>query len=300
MPVNDLVRVPDYNSIRTTIVNVMGTGSATTGYGQTILSSAVAVSDFVSKPQWDNLRYDIVNAIVHQTGSLPTIHEPAVGELVRYASNLPNFQYNTLANQANTNRFDIGAGQYAVEPKATRTTAVSFSNSVSTTVTVTFATADQARFFFNSGGKIRFSSQFVDSLGTSQSSGWATILQNLGTVSFGGNTPAINFYTLTNAPQTFYDRGISGTYSMNTWRLQAYSNVANNSLGTATTLTFVSTWIDSYTDPGFPPPGDLVQGSMTLNVSQLRATGALYPLLVANSFNIAGPSTYSTTPITGS
>ncbi len=299
MPVNDLIRVPDYNTIRTTISNVMGTGSANLGYGQNLQSNSVAVGDYVTKPQWDNLRYDIVNALVHQTGSVPSIYEPAVGELLKYSSTLPNFQYNTLANQANTNRFDIGAGQYAVEPKGTRTQSVSFSSNMNATITVTFSTADQARFFFNSGGKIRFSSSFVDSLGTSQSSSWATILANLGTISFGGNTPAVNFYTLTNSPQTFYEQGVSGSYSMNTWRLQAFSNVANNSLGTATTLTFYSYWVDSYTDPGLPPPGDLVQGSLTLNVSQLRATGALYPSLVANSFNIAGPSSYTITPFLG-
>lgn len=299
MPVYDLIRIPDYNDIRTTITNVMGTGSATLGYGQTLQSSTVAVGEYVTKPQWDNLRYDIVNAIVHQTGSVPAMYEPAVGELLKYSSTLPNFQYNTLANQANTNRFDIGSGQYAVEPKATRTSAVSFSSVLSSTITVTFSSANEARYFFNSGGKIRFSSQFVDSLGTSQSSSWATILTNLGTISFGGNTPAVNFYSLTNSPQTFYEQGVAGSYSMNTWRLQAFSNVANNSLGTATTLTFYSYWVDSYTDPGLPPPGDLVQGSMTLNVSQLRATGALYPSLVANSFNITGPSSYSTTPFLG-
>lgn len=299
MPVNDYIRVPDYNDIRSTIINVMGTGSASFGYGQTVYSLPVSVGEFVSKPQWDALRYDIVNAIVHQTGTPPTIYEPAAGELIRYASNLPNFQYSTLANQANTNRFDIGAGRYAVEPKGTRTGVVSFSSNLSSTVIVSFNNADQARYFFNSGGKIRFSSQFVDSLGTSQSAGWSTILQNLGTVSFGGTSPAVNFYTLTNSPQTFYQQGISGTYSMNTWRLQAFCNVANNASGTATTITFYSTWIDSYTDPGLPPPGDLVQGTMTLNVSQLRATGVLYPALVSNSFSVVGPSSYSITPFLG-
>ena len=48
MPVNDLIRVPDYNSIRTTISNVMGTGSANLGYGQNLQSNSVAVGDYVS------------------------------------------------------------------------------------------------------------------------------------------------------------------------------------------------------------------------------------------------------------
>jgi hypothetical protein len=293
MAVNDLIRVPDYNDIRNVIAPVMSNGSSTVGYGQNLNSTEVTTGNYVSKTQWDNLRFDIVNAIVHQTGSVPSITVPAIGDLLRFSASQPNFQYLTLSNQANTNRFDIGSGQYAVESKTSKTNSVSFSSSISTSFTVRFSDSNQARYFFNSGCKIRFSSQFVDTLGTSQSSGWTTILNNLGTISFGGNIPAVNFYSLTSSDQTFYSQGSSGTYSMNTWRLQARCNVSNNSTGTATEITFTSTWIDSYTDPGEPPPGDLVQGSMTLNISQLRATGALYPNLIANSFAITSP-TYTT------
>lgn len=286
MPVNDLVRVPDFNDIQTIIASVMGVGSGTNGYGQTLLSSQASAGDSVSKSQFDNLRYDIVNALVHQSGTVPTIHIPAVGELLRYGANLPVFQYQTLASLANTNRFDIAFGQYSTANKATNSNSVSFAVQAQATVTVTFATSNDARHFFNSGGKIRFISSFEDTLGEAQSQAWFTILDTLGMVSFGGNTPSVNFYTLTNTDQIFYEQGVSGTYSMNRWRLQAKCNVANNSTGSANVLTFTSTWRDVYNDPGGgPPPGDLVEGTMSLTVSELRAVGALYPNLVPNSFN---------------
>lgn len=290
MPVNDLVRIPDYNDIRNVIIAVMSTGSSTQGYGQTVLSLGQAVGEFVSKSEWDKLRYDIVNAIVHQTGSVPTITEVTESDLVRYDAAQPNFQYLTLANQANTNRFDVAFGQYVVESRGSQANSVSFSTSVSSSVTVTFTNSNQARWFFNSGGKIRFSSAFSSSLGTTQSQAWTTLLATLGTVSFGGNTPAVNFYSLTNSNQTFYSEGSSGTYSMNRWTLQARCNVSNNSSGTANQIVFTSIWQDIYTDPGDPPPGDAVAGSMSITVSQLRAQGALYPSLVPQSFNALAPS----------
>jgi len=290
MPANDLVRIPDYNDIRNTIVAVMSTGSATQGYGQAVNSGPAATGDFISKAEWDKLRFDIVNAIVHQTGSVPAITVVNENELVRYDAAQPNFQYQTLANQANTNRFDIALGQYVVESRGSRSDSVSFSNSVRSSITVSFVTADQARYFFNSGGKIRFSSAFTSSLGTTQSGAWTTLLSSLGTVSFGGNTPAVNFYSLTSSDQTFYSQGTSGTYSMNRWTLQARCNVANNSSGTANTVTITSIWQDIYTDPGDPPPGDLVQGTMAISVSQLRAQGALYPNLLPASFNTPSPT----------
>jgi len=290
MPANDLVRIPDYNDIRNTIVAVMSTGSATQGYGQAVNSGPAATGDFISKAEWDKLRFDIVNAIVHQTGSVPAITVVNENELVRYDAAQPNFQYQTLANQANTNRFDIALGQYVVESRGSRSDSVSFSNSVRSSITVSFVTADQARYFFNSGGKIRFSSAFTSSLGTTQSGAWTTLLSSLGTVSFGGNTPAVNFYSLTSSDQTFYSQGTSGTYSMNRWTLQARCNVANNSSGTANTVTITSIWQDIYTDPGDPPPGDLVQGTMSISVSQLRAQGALYPNLLPASFNTPSPT----------
>lgn len=290
MPANDLISVPDYNNIRTAIIEVVGTGAASYGYGQSIQSSAVASSNLVSKTEWDNLRFDIVNAIVHQTGSLPSMNAPAEGELIRYGASVPNFQYNTLATQARTNRFDIAAGQYVTEAGlSSGSIPVTFSSYAQNSFTITFSTANDARYFFNSGGKIRFSSSFtVGASPTSQDYSWRDLLLGAGTIAFGGNT----YYTLTSSDTTFSTISGSSTYSANKWLLKARCNVANNSTGTATSITFTSRWqddyVDSYPDPSVLPY-DRANGSLSLTVNHIRAAGALYPQLVANSFAIAAP-----------
>lgn len=292
MAVNDLISVPDYNNIRNAIVDVMSTGSATFGYGQNLQSTAVYAGDSVSKSQWDNLRFDIVNAIVHQTGSLPSITIPAEGDLIRYGVALPNYQYLTLANQARTNRFDIGTGQYATESGRSGTSGtIGFSSYARTSITITFASATEARYFFNSGGKIRMAASFAETAGgPAQYASWRTLLTNAGTVSFGGNSPAVNFYNLTTSDQTYSSIAGSSPYGSNRWNLKAKCNVANNSSGTATSITITSEFLDNYTDPGSPPPGDYASGSFTVTASQLRAVGSLYPNLEPASFSAPSPS----------
>ncbi len=40
MAVNDLIKTTDYNNLRANIIDIIGNGSATYGYGQTLQSSA--------------------------------------------------------------------------------------------------------------------------------------------------------------------------------------------------------------------------------------------------------------------
>jgi hypothetical protein len=293
MAAYDYISVPDYNNIRNKISGVMSTGSATLGYGQALQSSLVATGDAVTKTQWDNLRFDVVNAIVHQSGSVPTITTINEGELLRYAADQPNYQYSTLASLAETNRFDLGTGQYVTEAGTSRSNSVSFSGEVASTCTISFTSADQARYFFNSGGKIRFTSAFTQGASpTQQDNSWNTTLSatSASPAVFGGNSPAVNFYTLTNSYQTFYQLSSSSPYSSNRWQIDVLCNIGNNNSGGATSITFRSRWIDGYTDPGFPPPGDAVNGTMSWTITHVRASGALYPNLTPQSFNAPSPA----------
>jgi hypothetical protein len=77
-------------------------------------------------------------------------------------------------------------------------------------------------------------------------------------------------------------------------------NVANNSAGTANIITFRVSWLDGYFDPGpepSPAPGDLVDGTLTLSVDAVRASGNLIP---SGSFTVADYATATVNPITGS
>ena len=305
MPVGDFISATDYNTIRTKIQNVMAIGTGNFGYGQTTFSSLVAAGNSVTKNQWDALRYDIYNAILHQTGSAPSLTSVAVGDVIRYGASQPNFQYDTIADQATTNRFDLGTGQFVTEAIDNTSFTSSWYQSVSATASVTFATAEQARFFFNAGGKIRFASSRTGGNGEIQNTSWSNLLSAAGTQSFVGGPAGINFFSLTSSFQTFAELSGSSAYSNNKWRLEASCNVSSNSFGTANIVNFRITWLDAYTDPvpdggnspSLFPPGDLVDGTLTLTIDQVRPAGFLQP---SGTFTTVGPSATSLSAISGS
>ena len=296
-----IIEAVDYNTIRTKIIGIMGTGAGQSGYGQTLLSSSVAFGNTVTKAQWDNLRFDIFNARLHQDGVAPTIVTATSGQPVRFGAGHPNNQYNTQADTAIANKFNIGTGQFVIESATSTTRTTAWNSNLTATVTVTFATADQARHFFNSGSKIRCASSRTGGTGSPQNSSWSNILDSAGTVAFGGNTSGLNFYNLTNSYQTFYLLTASAPYySGSQYRIEVVSNVADNSIGGATQLIFRVTWTDSYTYTGsgsssFP---DNIDGTLTLTVDELRASGTLQPL-GTGPFVLTRPG-YSISGISGS
>jgi len=297
MPVGDIISESDYTTIRNKIVRVIGTGDGSRGYGQSVQSSSVSSGNIITKAQWDALRWDIYNALYHQTGTVPSIIQVEANSVIRYGAAQPNTQYSTLSDTADTNRFNLGVGQFSVEAGGTATRSTSWASQVESVVTVTFTTSEAARFFFNSGGKIRFTSSRTGGATSDQNASWSSLLTSVGTQAFGAITPAVNFYSLTNAYQTWYSSSpTSFPYSGNTYRLEALCDVANNSTGTARILTFRARWIDSYVDTQPLPPDDVVDGSLSLSVDQIRATGGLQP---SGTFTITSPS-YSVGAITGS
>jgi hypothetical protein len=300
MPIGDLISASDYNTIRNKIINVMSTGVSNSGYGQTTFSTAVSAGNTVTKTQWDSLRFDIYNALLHQTGAAPSIVTIPTSGVISYGAGHPNTQYDTLADQTVSNRFDLGSGQFVTQVIGSESFTNSWYQSLSTTVTVTFNTAEDARFFFNSGGKIRFTSSRSGGTGTAQNTAWSNLLSSVGTQLFAGNSPGINFFSLTTAYQTSFNLTASSPYSANIWRIEALCNVANNSAGTANIITFRVSWLDGYFDPGpepSPAPGDLVDGTLTLSVDAVRASGNLIP---SGSFTVADYATATVNPITGS
>lgn len=297
MAIGDLITAADYNTIRNKIIGVIGTGAGTSGYGQPIQSSSVSAGSIITKNQWDLVRFDIYNALLHQTGAVPNIVSVLQNSVVRYSASNPVTQYETLADQAIVNRLNIGPGRFAIETKDSTSRTTPWSTAVSCTTTVTFGTADQARYFFNAGGNIRLSSSRTGGTATAQNTSWSNLLSAAGVKLFNATTTTINFYNLTNVYQTLYTISSSVPYSANTYSIQVRGDVANNINGGARILNFLTTWSDPYEDP-FPsaPPPDAVDGTLSLILDQQRATGSVLP---SGNFTIASP-TYSTTTIDGS
>jgi len=278
--------------------SLLGPGAATRGYNQTLLSSDVFTGNQITRAQWDLLKTDIINILYHQNGELPNIVTVNSGDVIIYGAGHPNTNYDTLLATAEANRFSVAASQSTVTSKGAATYTSAWSSSAQFTLTVTFGTADQGRYFFNSGGKIRLNTVISGGTGNSQHNAWVNFLNSVGIRSFGANTdPSINYYTLTNSFQTYYQNSLSTPYSANNYRLEARTNVANNSTGTATILTLRVTLTDAYVPTGAAPaPSDQVDGTMTISVEELKAAGTLFP---SGSFSITSP-TYSLSVITAS
>ena len=298
------IAATDYDSIRAKVVALLSTGIADKGYGQTSVSADVVTGNTITKAQWDALRYDLMSVKFHQDGVMPNIVQVSKNDPIRYGPGSPNTDYDYIADQATLTRLNIGPGQYVVSSKASQTYSDPWSNTAQSVLSIVFNTANNARYFFNSGGKIRFTSSRTGGTTSLQNNAWTGILSTAGTQSFDADrTQSLHFYGLTDSYQTFYQIAASSSYSASYYRLEAKCNVASNANGTATQVDFRITWQDAYTDPdlaqapgSFPvsnPPDDLVDGTLSITVEEYKASGTLFP---SGTFTITSPS-YSLSPI---
>ncbi len=220
----------------------------------------------------------------------------------------PTTQYDTFANTIVANRFNVDASQSFTTTKGTvsetwpGTYGASWNSTIRSTIRVQFTSAANARYFFNSGGEIRFNSSRTGSTARSQDLAWTTLLTTAATKAFGGNKPTTgvgtlngqNFYRLTSSFQEWTSTAYSSPYTLNRWRITARCrDVADNSLGTSADIEFQSEWIDGYVDPGnfpgdTPDDVDKVTGTFSLTVTTLEATGVLQPA-GAGSFVVESP-----------
>lgn len=309
MAVNDIIKEAEYNNIRNKLIAILSTGSGTSGWGQTVVSSAVSEGNKVTINEWGNLRYDIINSYTHIYGSAPTTVTVADGDTIRFSAiDAPVTTYDAIVDTIIANKWTVHSSQSATEvatPSATTWPGAygsSWATKIQCTISVSWPNANAARYFFNSGGQIRISAAQSGGSVTAQNTSWRSILSTAGTQSFGGNNPGTgttpldgqNWYRLTNSYQQWYTISGSSPYGANSYRILVRSNVANNSSGTATSADFLLEFIDNYTDPGnypldSPNTDGTVNGTFTVAASSLYATGVLVPTGTGN-FTVTRPA----------
>ena len=320
--VNSIIVQADYNSIRNKVIAVLGNGSGNSGYGQQarIVSTAVAEGTKVTINEWANLRFDIINAYKHINGSNPVTAVVAEGNTIRYTGSftpdtgsldVPQKQYDDWANDITTNRFTVAAGESATTSVTTSSRTTAWVSQCECIIQLYWSNANDARYWFNSGGKIRISASRSGGAGTAQNTSWTSLLSAAGTQSFGGAVPSTgttpndgtNWYKTTSTFQTFYTATASSPYGSNNYRLQARCvDVPSNSAGTAASGEIRVLFTDGYTDSGAafspnPPPDDIIDGTLTVSVSTLFATGIMVPSSAA--FTVVQP-TIAVGAVTGS
>jgi hypothetical protein len=152
-----LIEATDYNGFVSTtaganVNNVWSTGSGDAGWGQSALAT-VAAAGSITATQWASL-VNTLSSMASQTGTTITSRvAPVAGNTINILAALNTDLTNITANRqnavANGTQFTGWSGTNS------KTTATSGAFTITFTNTVTFASADAARYFFNAGGRIK-------------------------------------------------------------------------------------------------------------------------------------------------
>lgn len=284
---NTLIIATDYNEIQSIISTVMGSGSGTSGYGQTLASTQVGQYSKITANQWNNLRSDVLRARQHQTGTDLTA-QLAVASASRKIQEADRAAYKSMAQDAQTNALT------APPPvsQATRSSLVGeqirtspWNGTLIQTITVNFGTADNARYFFNTGSQIEFSAERTGGSAGLKNVTWSTMLNSMGTIAFNytqttctgtGFTSSLGWYDLTTDDNLLFQKDTpTGTYAPNKYYIYGRVNSTTDRRIGIFTIHFAD---ESGKPPTFPDPGfgidENVDGTLISTVNVYRATGA--------------------------
>jgi len=267
-----LIQATDYNGFVSTnaanINDLWSTGSSDKGYGQSAIST-VSTAGTITATQWASL-VNTLSSIGNQTNTTLTARSaPTAGTLISILAAVNTDITNVTTNR--NNALAVGSqftGWSGTNSKTAATTGATWS--IVFTNTVTFASADAARYFFNGGGLIKLdvSKTATGALGDPEWNDLATTLcgdiyisgagtahtiagvSYTGTTKVGGTgTPStlqnsLGWYNLTTSDQVIYKQfADTSPYTANFIQHQA------KTAGSGTQLVITTTWSASDGDP---------------------------------------------------
>jgi hypothetical protein len=275
--------------------DVMGTGAGSRGYGQATFGNLKNTGDIISANDFNNIRYDLLNASAHQNGSAAALSLAGnvSGQLIN--STDPN-SFAIYASTVEGNRFNCHSSRKTTVAAGGNSRNTSWASSVGAIYTLNFNSANEARYFWNGGGRIRISSSRINGDPTAQNAAWSSLLTSAGVQEFGGNA----VYGWNSYGTELYRISSSAPYASNFYRIEAVTNV-DNSIGAASVFNFYINWVDPYVDPapGEPPaPGDIINGDLSYSVEIVYPTGG-HALTPSGTWTSYSYSSYTAGAITG-
>ena len=153
-----LIVATDYNGFANdtagaNINSIWATGTTDAGYGQSALAT-VAATNTITATQWASLVNTISSIASHQGTTITARTAPTAGNIISILAALNTDLTNCTTNRgnaiANGTQYTGWTGTNSVTAgKSGASWAMTFTN------TVTFASANAARYFFNAGGRIK-------------------------------------------------------------------------------------------------------------------------------------------------
>jgi hypothetical protein len=204
--VGGLIEATDYNGFVATGANninkVWSTGTGDSGWGQTAIGQ-VSVGGTVTATQWATLVANLATSGSQTNSTLTSRTQPVAGNTISILANVAT-DINTITN----NRGNAAASgtEYGIFSGTTSKTTATGSGTTAWTITfthtVTFASADAARYFFNAGGIVKL--QYgKSSTGTDHDPDWNTLAGQCGSINFTGR--------VNSAAQTIAGTSYTGT-----------------------------------------------------------------------------------------
>jgi hypothetical protein len=228
----------EFNSIRSTVASVLGTGVGSRGYGSPVTSYAVSTGSNISYAEFDALKTDINVCYGHIAGSASSVASVVAGGDISW-SNIVTYQ--VAATYIDTNRDSSVAGTTASDSKVLPAGWGNASGNRVATLTGSFnwSSADAMRYFFNQNGYLNIYGSGAASGGSLKSDVW------------GGLANSINF----NHSKGDYRPG-AGTYQTVSTTVAPYSSGTPSTLRvdmyghTSTTIPFQIECTDKGGDDG--------------------------------------------------
>lgn len=286
--VGSRVRAADYNAIQGKIALVLGNGTGNYGYGQGLTSSQVAVGDLIRAVQWNQLRTDLLKARQHQTGVDETSNL-TLASTSSIISEALRAQYDNMADTVTANRLAVASNQGTLENVVSPYSRTSAWNGTLThTCTITFASYDAARHFFNAGGNFQISASRTGGNSGSKNNTWTLMLSQMGTITMNYTTTVcgdpsstattypIGFYSLTNSNQLIFRKSApAGAYAENDYFI--YARLDGSSVVFSIVFEDEDAGDLNNPSPGFPPgpvQDEDVDGTLTSTIQMFRPSGS--------------------------
>jgi hypothetical protein len=260
---SDTILATHYNDFVTSVNNLWSTGTGNRGLGQTAVSpSSRSAGNDIAAAEWADMlnKIRLLSDQYGQDGSITidTVTNPTTGDTISALT--------TIATDIGT----LDAAQIAVvAPAPGYATAVTdtavvggtFTNTITQTDTLTFASANAMRYFFNAGGRVYVSWGISSGTADGKYNEWVDlanskcgtyyIYNTTGGKSGGSGSPSTNLTTTgfwdlgTGTTTMFKQVADTAPYTANYIQLQASLNAA---AGSSTVMTLTSTWQDDAAD----------------------------------------------------
>jgi len=184
----DTILDSHYNGFVRGVNAIWGTGTGVRGLGQSTVISAVSAGNTVTASQWATLLTRLKSISSHQGNdgniTIDSVTNPSATDSIAIVANLAT----DIATLDTSAAAGTNAAGFGTPITATSTSSGTFTNTITHTQTFTFASADEMRYYFNSGGKIELSWGLADGTSDTKYDNWVSLASDCGTYTLFGRT----------------------------------------------------------------------------------------------------------------